>query len=197
MAAYEVNDAAVVRARELIAARQYVLDSEWGEAQPDAAAQNAYLQRHSWQEYAAWHLVTARRDRGCAAGPAYASVAGVDHVQDLVETMRREAAAAMSELSGDVSACALARDGRSFPAFKFHEGRAAALGELRRRLRREDVEPAMEIDLALGRWHHERELAEARGGDWRAYAAGGVDALETLRESTTGPGAPGPCPGRP
>ena len=24
--------------------------------QPDAAAQNAYLERHSWEEYAAWHL---------------------------------------------------------------------------------------------------------------------------------------------
>jgi len=27
-----------------------------GEQQPDAAAQNAYLERHSWDEYAAWHL---------------------------------------------------------------------------------------------------------------------------------------------
>ena len=24
--------------------------------QPDAAAQNAYLERHSWDEYARWHL---------------------------------------------------------------------------------------------------------------------------------------------
>ena len=42
--------------RELIDARQYVLDSDWGEVQPDAEAQNAYLERHSWEEYAAWHL---------------------------------------------------------------------------------------------------------------------------------------------
>jgi hypothetical protein len=33
-----------------------VLDSEWGEVQPDAGAQNAYLESHSWEEYAAWHL---------------------------------------------------------------------------------------------------------------------------------------------
>ena len=56
MATYGVNPAAVRRARELIDAKQYVLDSDWGAAQPDAAAQNAYLERHAWEEYAAWHL---------------------------------------------------------------------------------------------------------------------------------------------
>ena len=56
MARYEVNDAGVARARELIEARQYVLDSDWGEVQPNAEAENAYLERHSWEEYAAWHL---------------------------------------------------------------------------------------------------------------------------------------------
>jgi hypothetical protein len=56
MAQYEVNDAAVARARELIEARQYVLESDWGEVQPRAAEDNAFLERHSWEEYAAWHL---------------------------------------------------------------------------------------------------------------------------------------------
>jgi hypothetical protein len=56
MARYEVNDAAVARARELIAGRQYVLDSDWGDVQPDAETQNAYLEHHSWDDYAAWHL---------------------------------------------------------------------------------------------------------------------------------------------
>ena len=56
MASYGLNESAVVRAHELIEARQYVLDSDWGEVQPDAEAQNAYLERHSWDEYAAWHL---------------------------------------------------------------------------------------------------------------------------------------------
>ncbi|HLV56706.1 MAG TPA: hypothetical protein VKY71_14145 [Actinotalea caeni] len=56
MARYEVNPDAVAFVRSRIAARQYVLDSDWGEVQPDAAAQNAYLERHSWAEYAAWHL---------------------------------------------------------------------------------------------------------------------------------------------
>ena len=56
MASYSVNQAAVERARKLIDARQYVLDSDWGEVQPDAAAENAYLEKHSWDDYAAWHL---------------------------------------------------------------------------------------------------------------------------------------------
>ena len=56
MASYAVNDDAVAHARALIAKRQYVLDSDWGEVQPGAAAQNAYLERHSWEDYAAWHL---------------------------------------------------------------------------------------------------------------------------------------------
>ena len=56
MASYTVNPAAVARARELIDSRQYVLDSDWGDVQPGADAQNAYLESHSWEEYAQWHL---------------------------------------------------------------------------------------------------------------------------------------------
>jgi hypothetical protein len=56
MASYAVNERAVAHARQLIDARQYVLDSDWGDVQPDAAAQNAYLERHSWEDYADWHL---------------------------------------------------------------------------------------------------------------------------------------------
>jgi hypothetical protein len=56
MASYKVNEAAVAHAEELIRKRQYVLRSEWGNVQPDAAAQNAYLKAHTWQEYAQWHL---------------------------------------------------------------------------------------------------------------------------------------------
>ena len=56
MASYTLNESAVRRARELIEARQYVLDSDWGEVQPNAEAQNSYLERHTWDEYARWHL---------------------------------------------------------------------------------------------------------------------------------------------
>lgn len=56
MASYSVNTRAFERAKERIAARQYVLDSDWGEVQPDAAAENRYLETHSWDAYAEWHL---------------------------------------------------------------------------------------------------------------------------------------------
>ena len=56
MASYSLNRDAVAHARKLIDARQYVLNSDWGEVQPRADDQNAYLERHSWEEYARWHL---------------------------------------------------------------------------------------------------------------------------------------------
>jgi hypothetical protein len=56
VAEYTLNARAVEHAKELIDARQYVLDSDWGEAQPRAADENAYLEKHAWEEYAAWHL---------------------------------------------------------------------------------------------------------------------------------------------
>ena len=56
MAKYHLNTAAVEFARGLIDSRQYVLDSDWGEVQPDAAAQNSYLESHDWDEYSRWHL---------------------------------------------------------------------------------------------------------------------------------------------
>jgi hypothetical protein len=56
MASYSLNSAAVAHALDLIDRRQYVLDSDWGDVQPDAAAQNRYLKNHSWTDYAAWHL---------------------------------------------------------------------------------------------------------------------------------------------
>jgi len=56
MATYSVNKAAVARCRQLIEAKQYVLDSDWGDVQPNADAQNAYLDKHSWDDYAGWHL---------------------------------------------------------------------------------------------------------------------------------------------
>ena len=56
MASYSVNPEAVAQAEHLIDSRQYVLDSDWGQVQPRASDQNAYLKQHSWEEYARWHL---------------------------------------------------------------------------------------------------------------------------------------------
>jgi hypothetical protein len=56
VASYAVNKVAVARARKLIDAHQYVLDSEWGSVQPRADDENAYLESHSWEDYAEWFL---------------------------------------------------------------------------------------------------------------------------------------------
>lgn len=56
MARYALNDAAVAYVRERIDARQYVLESDWGDVQPRAAEENAYLESHDWEEYGRWHL---------------------------------------------------------------------------------------------------------------------------------------------
>jgi hypothetical protein len=56
VASYIVNERAVEKAKRLIKSRQYVLDSNWGDVQPNAAAENAYLESHSWEEYGEWHL---------------------------------------------------------------------------------------------------------------------------------------------
>ena len=56
MATYHVNRAAIAHAERLIDARQYVLVSEWGTVQPRAGEENAFLESHSWEHYARWHL---------------------------------------------------------------------------------------------------------------------------------------------
>ena len=56
MPSYSLNDRAVSAARRLIEARQYVLDSDWGEVQPSAEDENHFLESHSWDEYGDWHL---------------------------------------------------------------------------------------------------------------------------------------------
>jgi hypothetical protein len=56
MARYTLNERAVAHARRLIDARRYVLDSDWGDRQPDADEQNRFLAAHDWDAYAEWHL---------------------------------------------------------------------------------------------------------------------------------------------
>ena len=56
MASYELNEEAVEHARRMIRNRQYVLNSDWGEVQPNADDENRFLKKHSWDEYSAWHL---------------------------------------------------------------------------------------------------------------------------------------------
>jgi hypothetical protein len=56
VASYTVNRRGVAQARRLIKAKRYVLNSKWGDVQPKAADESAFLKEHSWQEYADWFL---------------------------------------------------------------------------------------------------------------------------------------------
>jgi hypothetical protein len=56
VASYSVNKRGVAKARALIEARHFVQRSSWGDVQPSAADENAYLESHSWAEYGEWHL---------------------------------------------------------------------------------------------------------------------------------------------
>ena len=88
-------------------------------------------------------------------------------------------------LLGDTTACAIAKDGRSYPAGKFHEGRIAALGEL---LRRIDADAsAQKIADAAGElradWEGRPMPGAGESRDWESYRAGGVQALGELAVS--------------
>jgi hypothetical protein len=56
MATYKVNRRAVSHAKELINADKFVVESDWGDVQPAADDENKFLETHSWDEYALWHL---------------------------------------------------------------------------------------------------------------------------------------------
>jgi hypothetical protein len=56
MASYTVNRRGAAQARKLIKAKQYVLNSDWGDVQPKAASENVFLKTHSWQDYGGWFL---------------------------------------------------------------------------------------------------------------------------------------------
>lgn len=53
---YRVNDAAVAKARQMIDANQYDIDTEWSDAAPSADDGNAKIDRDGWDGYGEWHL---------------------------------------------------------------------------------------------------------------------------------------------
>jgi hypothetical protein len=56
MSKYRVNRAAVEKAQSMIDANQYVLDSEWSDAQPSTETQNEHLRKLGWEDYGKWFL---------------------------------------------------------------------------------------------------------------------------------------------
>jgi hypothetical protein len=99
-----------------------------------------------------------------------------------VQRARIAAVESMTVLAGAGSACAIARDGGSFPAYKFHEGRAAALGVLARGLRRGEQDESGLVDELGRHWRAEVARRADQSRDWQAYAAGGLDAVVEVEE---------------
>ena len=56
MTSYRVNKDGVAKARELIDAGKYDVDTEWSDAAPSADEENAEIDRHGYDGYGAWHL---------------------------------------------------------------------------------------------------------------------------------------------
>ena len=63
MAKYRANEAGIAKAKALIDARRYVLRSRWADVQPSADDENAFLAKHTWDEYGQWHLAITERAR--------------------------------------------------------------------------------------------------------------------------------------
>ena len=53
---YRVNKDAVAQAEKLIDAGKYDDRTEWSDAAPSADDENAEIEKHGYQGYAAWHL---------------------------------------------------------------------------------------------------------------------------------------------
>ncbi|MGY1809337.1 hypothetical protein ACI8AF_18380 [Blastococcus sp. SYSU D00669] len=53
---YEVNQAAVRRARELIDGGDVDTGTEWSTAAPSTEQGNEVIEEKGWEEFAAWHL---------------------------------------------------------------------------------------------------------------------------------------------
>lgn len=56
MARYRVNEAGVRKARAMIDANQYDLETEWSDAAPSSEEGNAKIERDGYDGYGEWHL---------------------------------------------------------------------------------------------------------------------------------------------
>lgn len=105
--------------------------------------------------------------------------------RDEVRRLRTEATEAWAATMGDATSCALAKDGRSYPAGKYHEGSVAALGEVMRRLAPEaDAAAAASVAGGLSvDWSTRVLPGGGDNRDWESYRAGAVHALDGLARS--------------
>lgn len=102
--------------------------------------------------------------------------------KDAIMRARTQAAQEWGALLGDTSSCALAKDGRSHPAAKFTEGKAAALGELSRRIGGDTAPDGIRAAVVAvrNRWSHQVTPGTRADREWEAYRAGGIQAMAEL-----------------
>ena len=98
---------------------------------------------------------------------------------DLLEratALRQDAVHHLTLLAGDASMCAIGRSGRSFPAAKYHEGRQAAAGQVRRALRADSSAGPAVLDPLLEDWTRTLDSAATKGtgpdNTWRRPRSG-------------------------
>ncbi|MGR0318655.1 hypothetical protein [Agromyces sp. ZXT2-3] len=133
--------------------------------------------------------VSVRPDTLAPGSTAPAAPLGREDVRGL----RAAAAQAWADTMGDATSCALAKDGRSYPAGKYHEGRTAALGELLRALPSDASGRRVAAELSDASGQTVAALAasladewaahpvpKGAGRDWESYRAGGAHALAEL-----------------
>lgn len=56
MSKYQVNQDGVSKARQMIEAHQYDLDTAWSDGAPSAEEANQFIERHGYDGYGEWHL---------------------------------------------------------------------------------------------------------------------------------------------
>ncbi len=56
---YTVNERALVHAYDLIEHRRFVIGTDWDESHPTPVEQQAFIDEHSWDAFALWHLAIA------------------------------------------------------------------------------------------------------------------------------------------
>jgi len=102
---------------------------------------------------------------------------------------RTHAAHEWSMVLGDTTSCEGAKDGRSHPAAKFHEGKVAALGELSRRITDDSVAAQIDAEATIvrARWAAQVTPGLRQDRDWEAYRAGGIQALNGISVITSTP----------
>ena len=98
-----------------------------------------------------------------------------------LDTLANAAEADLAAAAGDLSLCVIGKSGESFPAVKYHEGRASAISMVRRSLSTEEsIEES--VEGVTKRFHDIARLADGND-EWEAYRQGGLDMLNRIEET--------------